>query len=193
VNTAGLILAAGASRRMGHPKALLDYRGETFLDRLIGAFAAVCSPVIVVLGGEAERIRTGIVRTAEACLVVNPDPSRGQITSLQTGLRAVPEEAEAVLYTLVDHPAVSCETVTDLTSGSPPLLRIPRWQGRRGHPILIGRQLIGEILSLPETATARDLVHRYVAATEYVDVDDPGILADIDNVEDYCRLIGGRA
>ena len=74
---AGLILAAGASTRMGSPKALLDYGGETFLDRLIGLLAGVCGSVTVVLGYHAAVIHSGIRRVAQAVFVLNPEPSRG--------------------------------------------------------------------------------------------------------------------
>ena len=110
--TAGLILAAGASRRMRTPKALLDYRGETFVDRLIGLFAARTNPVIVVLGGNAAEIRAAARRPAR--FVLNPDYESGMLGSLQCGLRAVPPEASGVLLTLVDHPAVADSTVAAL-------------------------------------------------------------------------------
>ena len=88
MSVAGIILAAGESRRMGFPKALLRYRDETFLDTLIGLFAARCSPVIVVLGAHADRIRARTLRPAT--FVINPDYQRGQTSSMQCGLRAVP-------------------------------------------------------------------------------------------------------
>src|SRR4029079_18049295 len=81
---AGIILAAGASSRMGTPKALLDYRGETFVGRLVRVLQTTCNPVIVVLGYHADALRAGI--PAGAQVVVNPDPSRGQLSSLQTAL-----------------------------------------------------------------------------------------------------------
>ena len=87
---AGIILSAGASRRMGTPKALLQLNDETFLDRLIRLFSEVCSPVIVVLGDQADQIRSGIRRGSEARFVVNPDPERGMLSSLQCGLRSGP-------------------------------------------------------------------------------------------------------
>ena len=188
---AGLILAAGESRRMGSPKALLEYRGETFLDRLIGMFAIHCDPVIVVLGAHADAIRRGAVRAAEAELVVNPDWTQGQLTSLQCGLRAVPAEAPAVLYTLVDHPAVSNGSVLALLQGESPVLRVPRHRGRHGHPLWIGRALFAELLA--ERDSAREVVHRHLAGTEYIEVDDPGILADIDDPAAYRALSGGAA
>jgi molybdenum cofactor cytidylyltransferase len=194
VTTAGLILAAGESRRMGSPKALLQYQGETFLDRLIGLFAQHCAPVIAVLGAGSENIRASLCRPGEAQLVENPDFRLGQITSLQCGLRAVPREAQGVLFTLVDHPALRPETITALLSRrGTTLLRIPRYQGRRGHPLWIAARLIPEFLALPATATARDVVTRHADEIAYVDVDDPGILADIDDPEAYQRLLAETA
>ena len=194
--TAGLILAAGESRRMGFPKALLRYRQETFLDTLIGLFAARCPEVIVVLGAGADAIRAGAVLPAR--FVVNPNWPAGMTTSLQCGLLAVPAEADGVLFTLVDHPAVSPATVDALLA--PPghagetacatLIRVPRYQGRRGHPIWFAKELIPEFLALPETGAARDVVRSHAAGTEFLDTEDPGILADIDDAEAYRNLTG---
>jgi molybdenum cofactor cytidylyltransferase len=185
-------LAAGESRRMGFPKALLRYREETFLDRLAGLFAARCSPVIVVLGAEAERIRAG--GHPAATFVVNPNWARGQTTSMQCGLRAVPPEADGVLFTLVDHPAIAPATIDALLDGPrAALLRVPRYHGRRGHPIWFSRDIVPEFLALPETGAARDVVRSHSAQTEFLDVDDPGILADIDDPEAYRGLTGAGA
>jgi CTP:molybdopterin cytidylyltransferase MocA len=138
--TCGLILAAGESRRMGSPKALLEYRGETFLDRLIGLFARRCSPVIAVLGAEREMVRAGLRRAGDAELVENPDFHLGQLTSMQCGLRAVPAEADGVLFTLVDHPAVMPATIDALLgalqdSGATAPLRIPRCEVARASDL----------------------------------------------------------
>ncbi|SPF52479.1 conserved hypothetical protein [Candidatus Sulfopaludibacter sp. SbA4] len=187
--SAGLILAAGESRRMGSPKALLQYRGETFLDTLCGLFAARCAPVIVVLGAAAAEIRARAL--SPAIFVVNHDYQSGQTSSMQCGLRAVPPDSEGVLFTLVDHPAVTPGTIDALLAGrSNALLRVPRCQGRRGHPIWISPTLIPEFLALPKDGAARDVVRRHAAETEFIDVNDPGILADIDDPEAYRSLIG---
>jgi molybdenum cofactor cytidylyltransferase len=188
VSIAGLILAAGESRRMGFPKALLPYRHETFLDTLTGLFAGRCSPVIVVLGAAAERIRAEAVRPAT--FVVNADYVRGMTTSLQCGLRAVPAEAEGVLLTLVDHPAVAPQTVDAILASPRPLVRVPRIGEKRGHPIWFSRQLIPEFLAIPEGGAARDVVYRHFGETQFLDLDDPGILADIDDPEAYRNLTG---
>jgi molybdenum cofactor cytidylyltransferase len=191
VSSAGLILAAGESRRMGSPKALLMYRGATFLDRLAGLLAVRCRPVLVVLGAAADQIRAGAA--CSATFVLNADYARGQTSSMQCGLRAVPADAEGVLFTLVDHPAVAAQTIDALLSGPPALLRVPRYRGRRGHPVWFSRELIAEFLRLPEGGSARDVVGSHAAETKFLDLDDPGIAGDIDDPEAYRNLVGGCA
>ena len=164
---AGVILAAGESRRMGFPKALLPYQEETFLDRLIRLFSARCSPVIVVLGAQADRIRQEARRTAS--FVINPHFQRGMTTSLQCGLRAVPPASEGVLLTLVDHPAAAPSTLGAMLTPPRPLLRVPRYGAKRGHPIWFSRDLITEFLDLPEDAPARDVVHNHFDEAEFLD------------------------
>ena len=192
MSVAGIILAAGESRRMGFPKALLRYRDETFLDTLIGLFAARCQPVIVVLGAHSDRIRERTLRPAT--FAINADYQRGQTSSMQCGLRAVPAGAESVLFTLVDHPAVAPATLDALLAGQVhipgPLVRVPRHHGRRGHPIWFSRELIAEFLGLQDLGAAREIVRSHAAQTEFLDVDDPGILADIDDPAAYGRLTG---
>jgi molybdenum cofactor cytidylyltransferase len=191
VKPAGLILAAGESRRMGSPKALLEYRGETFLDRLIGLFTPRCSSVIVVLGAGAEEIRPRISRASD--IAINPDYRLGQTRSMQCGLRAA-RDAGSILFTLVDHPAVQPETLDLLVHGQPgPLLRVPRFQGRRGHPVWFSGALVPEFLALPTDGAARDVVRAHAAETEFLDVDDAGILADIDDPAAYRVLTGAEA
>jgi molybdenum cofactor cytidylyltransferase len=184
---AGIILAAGASSRMGTPKALLHYRGETFLDRLIALLGTVCDPVIVALGYHAEEIRAAAKRPAR--FVVNPDPSRGQLSSLQTALREVPADAEGFLFLPVDCPAAQAETVQKIVHAfdgpDQPLLVIPRHNELRGHPVCARRELIAEFLALPSDGRAKEVVHRHVDRTVYLDTFDGGVLSDIDDPEAY--------
>ena len=188
---AGLILAAGASSRMGTPKALLDYRGETFVGRLVRVLGTSCSPVIVVLGYHADAIRKQVPATAT--IATNPDPSRGQLSSLQTGLAALPADADGFAFIPVDSPAVAEETVAKLARTfeqrkPETLFVIPRQSGKRGHPVLATRSIAAEFLALPPTAEAREVVHAHVDRTEYVDVDDSGIFTDVDDPEAYRQL-----
>ena len=187
-----IILAAGASSRMGSPKALLEYRGETFLDRLIRVLGAETGPVIVVLGYHAAQIRAGIQRNAN--FVVNPNPELGQLSSLQAGLAALPPGAGGFAFIPMDCPTVREDTIAGLAKAfsardRQTLFVIPRCGDRRGHPVFATCGIAEELLALPSDAQARDIVHRYVPQTRYVDVADPGILADVDDREAYRRLV----
>ncbi len=190
----GLILAAGASRRMGASKALLDLGGETFLDRLILAFSTACSPLLVVLGHDAARIRDAVRLAARVRFVYNPDHEKGQLSSLQCGLAAVPVDSPGVVFTPVDYPSVRLETVDLLVRrfagrAEGDVLVIPRTHGRRGHPVSCAREVIPDFLRLPPDGSARDVIHRYRDRTLYVDTDDPGIVEDADDPEAYQRLL----
>ena len=173
---------------MGSPKALLEFRGETFLDRLIRCFSAHCSPVIVVLGHEPEVIRAGVRSAGKAVFVLNPDYSKGQFSSMQCGLRAVPEDAEGILFTPVDHPNIEAATVRQLIDAGAPIA-IPQYLGRHGHPVLFRRTLIPEFLALGPDSQARQVLHGHVSEIRYLDVADPGILDDIDDPDAYHRLL----
>jgi molybdenum cofactor cytidylyltransferase len=193
---ASVILAAGASSRMGTPKALLDYRGETFLDRLIRVLGAVTDPAIVVLGHHVTQIRAGVRSAAQSNVqfVINPEPERGQLSSLQTGLAALPPDAEGVAFIPMDCPAVREETVARLADAflardPETLLVIPRRGDQRGHPVFAARAIAEEILGLPSAAKASDVIHRHIPRTQYVDVDDPGILTDVDDPAAYRSLL----
>jgi molybdenum cofactor cytidylyltransferase len=179
---------------MGAPKPLLDLEGETFLDRLIGLLAPHCWPVIVVLGHEAAPIQARLRRAAEASVVINADYLRGQLSSLQCGLQALPPRARGVLFTLVDLPGVRPATIQRLARQAavlePPWLVIPRCNGQRGHPVGCSRELIEELLALPADSQARVVIHRHLARACYVDVNDPGILRDVDDPEAYRTLLG---
>lgn len=189
---AGVILSGGASRRMGTPKALLRFRDETFLDRLIRIFGGICDPVIVVVGQHARQIRAGIQRGNEAKFAVNPDPERGMLSSLQCGLALVPPDAEAVMFLPVDHPNLEAATVQTLAEHfghehAP--VTVPTFLGEHGHPVCIARPVVDELLALPSEAKASDVIHRHVAQTSYLEVADPAVVTDVDDPAAYAELL----
>jgi molybdenum cofactor cytidylyltransferase len=178
---AAVILAAGASSRMGRPKAFLEYRGETFLGRLVRIFRVYCEDVLVVTSAD--------MGVDGARVVMNPEPERGMLSSLQCGLAAIGPEAQAAVFTPVDVPAITGSTVGRVvTEWSGEAIRIPRFKGRRGHPVLVSQGLIAEFLAMPSTARTNEVIRRHEGEIAYVDVDDPGILTDVDTPADYERL-----
>jgi molybdenum cofactor cytidylyltransferase len=177
---------------MGTPKALLRFQNETFLDRLIRLFSGVASPVIVVLGHQSDQIRSGIEHASEAIFAVNPDPERGMLSSLQCGLKALPAGTEAAMFTPVDHPNLQAATLEKLavqfeTERAP--VTVPTYDGQHGHPVCIARAVADELLALPPSAMASDVIHKYVSRTSYIAVDDPAVTTDVDDPEAYAGLL----
>jgi len=183
---AAIILAAGASSRMGRPKALLEYRGETFAGRLVRVLSRFCDPVLVVVGHHADAIRERV----EATFVINPDPDRGQLSSLQSALTTL-SNVEGFLFTPVDSPSVEERTIAALlgTFRQQQTIVIPKYEGRRGHPVCVPAALIPEFLALAPTEETRVVINRHADRIAYIDVDDPGILADVDDPAAYRALV----
>lgn len=180
MKTAGLILAAGESRRMGQPKALLTINGHTFVQNLIGILSKFCDPVVVVLGHNPEPIRRAIGESAS--VVINHNYSLGQFSSMQTGLKALPANIDGLIFTLVDHPAPLPSTVLSLISNEAPI-SIPVYYGRKGHPVYFRRDVLTEFMGLSPDSQASVVSRRHAMETRLVKVDDPGILDDIDDPE----------
>jgi CTP:molybdopterin cytidylyltransferase MocA len=166
---------------MGRPKALLPLEGRTFLevlaDRLV---AAVCAPILLVLGGDAEEIERA-VDCSRLRVVRNPDPDRGQLSSILCGLDALGRgEVEGVFLAPVDCPRVRAETLLRMTRALPgrPLV-VPVYAGRRGHPALFSTALFPALRAAPVDVGARAVVHA-TADREELEVDDPAVLDDFD-------------
>ena len=189
-----VVLAAGRSVRMGKPKAFLHAGGgETFLGRILRTLQASARPLLVVGSSDWTADRPELI-AAGATLVVNPHPERGQLSSLQCGLVAVPR-SKAVLVALVDVPFVAPDTITTL-------LRIwydtradvvrPANESRHGHPIVIGPSVVADLLNASPENTTRTVLAFYAATTENVFTSDPGPFTDIDTPEEYERVTGLR-
>lgn len=199
----GVILSAGESTRMGTDKALLPWpplspgqpaSGETFLSAAIRSLSLHADMVIVVAGNNEPNLEP-IVYAHAAFLVRNPDPSRGQFSSLQVGLQEVLNRGrDAAMITLVDRPPVAPATIEALRSAFEDAYArgkwavIPQYGEHHGHPILIGREMMTLFLQAPATATARDIEHQNQQHIEYITVDDPFVAANIDTPQDYAAL-----
>ena len=193
---AGLILAAGASSRMGRDKALLPWRDGTFLSAAIRALQPATELVLVVAGANAPALEP-IADAYAAFMVVNPEPQRGQFSSLQVGLQEVLNRGrDAAIVTLVDRPAAEPETVQQIkaaftASGEQIWAVVPEFGGKHGHPIVIGREMIEAFLRAPSGSNARDVEHARQDHIRYLPVDDPLVVANVDTPEDFERIRTG--
>ncbi len=183
---------------MGRDKALLPWPpssvDDTFLSAAIRLFFSHVDVVLVVVGNN-EAALAPIVYANGASLVVNPDPARGQFSSLQAGLQEVLNRGrDAAMVTLVDRPPVRMETVETLELAFERAAThrkwavIPEYQGEHGHPILVGREMMEAFLRAPETSSAREVEHAHQSEIQYVPVDDPLVAVNVDTPEQYASL-----
>ncbi|MGH9601389.1 MAG: nucleotidyltransferase family protein [Terriglobales bacterium] len=193
----GVVLAAGESSRMGQEKALLNYRGVSLLDGAIESLRPHTEMVIVVAGKNFDAI-SPVVYSAGAFLVANPEPERGQFSSLQVGLREVLNRGrDGAIVVLVDRPAPDPETVRLLRevfqqkTAEGIWAVVPEFAGRHGHPIVIGREMMEAFLRAPATSSARDVKNSLPGRVAYVPVDDPLVAVNINTPEDFARLTAG--
>jgi molybdenum cofactor cytidylyltransferase len=198
-----IVLAAGASSRMGRPKALLPIgpagkEGETFLSRITRILQeAGVEEIIVVLGNDAAAVRAAMSGSSLGVrLIDNAHSDQGQLSSLLVGLRAADRPAvRAVLVTLVDVPLVSVDTVRTVLStykeSKGALIVRPAREGQHGHPTIFDRALFQELRQADPAVGARAVVHAHQAEVVDVAVPDEGSFIDIDTPEAYARLIGG--
>jgi len=199
---AGAILAAGESSRMGTDKALLPWppsssgqapSGETFLSTAIRSLS-LATDFVLVVAGKNEAALAPIAYAGGAVIVVNPNPDRGQFSSLQIGLHEVLNRGrDTAIITLVDRPPASTTTVQALRdayegAGKNSWAVVPEYSGKHGHPFVAGREMIEAFLQAPPTSTARDVEHRHQDHVLYLPLDDPFVAVNINTPDDYSAL-----
>ena len=188
-----IILAAGKSERMGRPKALLDFDGVRCIDLVLSACRrAGIGDIIVVLGHRAGELAAAL--DADARPVVNANYEAGQTSSLKTGVEHLPGECEGFLVFPVDLPLVSGREVSlllDAFRGKDDNKKvfIPSYNMKRGHPVLLAGELRDELLTLRDDEPARKVILGDESRIHYVNVENPGVLEDMDTEEDYHRLL----
>jgi molybdenum cofactor cytidylyltransferase len=186
---AGLILAAGKSERMGRPKALLPFLGSCFLTHVLTEAAhSNLTDVKVVLGHHAEGILQALPEIKLRTLV-NPDYHNGQLSSLQCGLRHFTSAGlDGVMVFLIDHPMIHRGLVNQLIesfSQNDSSIVIPSFEHRRGHPMILGVKLFTELLAAPLDQGAVSVVRKHSYEILHLEVNEPGVLVDIDTPEAY--------
>ncbi len=182
-----IVLAAGKSERMGRPKALLPFRGRTFVENILDAISrSSIGHAVVVVGHHHEEIERSVPLPS---VVFNPDYEQGMITSFQAGIRALPPNMTGSFLFLVDHPLVDAAVIEALIASlAPNRIVLPTYQRRRGHPVLFASEVLQEILALPASQGANIVVRKDPNRIIEVPVNAPGILVDVDTPEQFKLL-----
>ena len=179
---------------MGQDKALLQYGGQSFLAGAIQLLQNICDFVVVVAGKNMAELRP-IVYANSAYLVLNPQPELGQFSSLRLGLQAVLNRGrDAACVTLVDRPPAELKTVQKLKEhflrGSPETswAVVPQFEGKHGHPVVFAREMIEAFLRAQSSDNARAVEHQHQGRIEYLAINDPRVVLNINTPEDYASL-----
>lgn len=175
---------------MGQPKALLPVGNKTFIERIVSSLQQTkVEKIVVVLGHHAAEIRPKIVHLPVEVLI-NQDYKQGQLSSLKVALEYLQalEGVDGALVHLVDHPFLNpmlADKMIERFYESKKLIVLPRYQGRRGHPVIFSRQLFRELLEAPVDQGAKVVVHAHREETLEIETDDEGVTVDIDTPEEY--------
>jgi molybdenum cofactor cytidylyltransferase len=194
---AAIIVSAGASSRMGRPKALLPYRESTFLEHLIEITHHPRVGVIrVVLGAGAENIRTA-AKINPSMVVVNPNWEQGQLSSICAGIKSLDGmDTAGLILCPVDHPLVTADLVSNLIAQfflNHKLIVVPTFNGRRGHPVIFSSSLYSELLDAPPAKGARAVVWAHAADVLEVPTTEEGVVLNINDPDMLQRATGNTA
>lgn len=173
---------------MGRPKALLQFKGLTFLERILLAVkTAGIAQTAVVVGHHRGEIVSALELPAA---VFNPNYEQGMSTSVQAGLRSLPPGLSGAGIFLVDHPLIDATTIRTIAARlEPGRIALPFHEGRRGHPVFFSSELFGEILDLKADQGLNLVVRRDPSRVIEVPVADDGVLRDIDTPEEFEKLL----
>ena len=190
MRSVAVVPAAGSAERFGGKKLLTPIDGEPLLDRTIAALLnGGVDQIVVVVGPEADEVKRDVNAFSDPRVwtAVNPDPSRGMFSSLQAGMAEA--EGDALVVLPADMPFVQSGTVAILLDvfRSKPAIVSPRYDGKRGHPVILPPALRDEIRSADPAITLHDVLRRHPDQRVDVDVQDRGVVRDVDRVADLSQ------
>lgn len=178
----GIILAAGLSSRAGTYKLTLELNGKTVIERCIEGMYDACSKVIVVGGYKIFKLAPVLYKYSKVKLVNNQDYQTGMFGSVIKGFRHT--EGDKVFMIPGDYPFVSQDVYKSLLDTNQNIV-IPRYEGKIGHPVLINKEMISQLLHFSGISNLREFISKQGFTA--LEVDCPGILMDIDTPEDYIK------
>jgi molybdenum cofactor cytidylyltransferase len=187
------ILAAGESRRMGRPKALLTYRGKSFAEHLVSATRHERVGLTrIVLGAQAGEIRK-LLPLDPAWILENPNWQQGQLSSIQAVIRSLrPGETEGLILCPVDHPLISNFLVAQLIQefySTEKQIVLPAYKGKRGHPVIFRASLYKELLAASPEVGAREVVWAHPKDVTEVETDEEAVVLNLNDPESLKKAL----
>ena len=194
--TAGIVLAAGMSTRLGRPKHLIKIGGKTLLSRVVtAALESELAEIVLVLGPEADQVLVALGSVANherLRTVINEKYQDGMAGSLQAGLATVQEQYPAVMFLLGDQPLIDAEAINSLLRyfwSADRDICVPVQGGKRGNPVCFSRRFYGQILALQGDKGAREIIAGHPEDVLLVEIENPSFFLDIDCAEDLEKLL----
>ena len=187
-----MVLSAGLSRRFGSPKALARINGDTVIGRIQKVLInSQVDEILFVLGAHAELIKPSLLNHTKVKSVYNKDYNLGQTSSFQTGLRTISEETQGVLLLPVDFAWVSMAAIDEIIGyfrEHTPLVILPSFNGKLGHPPLFSSQLKEEFLKLDPEDGLNTVVRVHKDEIVILPLADPGILKTFNTKKEFNRI-----
>jgi molybdenum cofactor cytidylyltransferase len=187
-----VLLAAGESRRMGEFKQLLPFGDKSFVACCIDNLLASRASEVVVVTGHREADVRNAVGARPVTFAHNEDYRSGMSSSIKRGAEAVSPKARVIIVALVDQPQIGPDVfnqVIEAYEKRRPLIVVPTYDGRNGHPIAIDLSLKEEIMAIDPQQGLRQVVHAHKSHVAYVEVGSEAVLIDCDFPDDYRRLL----
>jgi molybdenum cofactor cytidylyltransferase len=178
-----IVLAAGRSSRSSHYKMTLPLGDKTLIEHTVDTLLEICSKVIVVTGYNSQECQKLLEHRRGVLITLNPDFAKGMFSSVQQGIKEL--QSDTFFIIPGDQPMVQPQTLTRILATDGDIVN-PSFKGKKGHPVLFRNDCRQGILDMPKEGILRDFIHNRGA--EVVDVEDEGILLDIDTDEDYEKI-----
>jgi len=179
----GVILAGGKSSRMKQNKMMLDYKGQPLITHVINSMFTYCNKITIVTGHYQIDYKTLFDKDSNIDIIHNESYELGMFSSIKKGIEGINSD---IFIIPGDYPLVKNTTYKKLLDGDG-LIRVPVFRGRKGHPIFISQNLLDEIRN--EDINSNLKVWRDRHSVQYIEVDDEGVIKDIDNINEYTKLL----
>ena len=187
-----IVLAAGCSSRMGRQKLLLPFGESTVISHIVNQITnSKVTHTFVVVGHDAEQV-TKELSSKPVTIIHNPEYESGMLSSVRTGISNIPDEYDAVLIALGDQPSITTKLIDEIIQCFPASKKkiiVPKYDNKRGHPILLSTSFKNEILTNFDDIGLRGILREHESEIFELVVPDQSVVSDMDYHEDYQREI----